>query len=185
MPTDWIAGWVVRCCMAHPVHRAPTLSVMYNCILNPEDGESVFRRNVRTYLRNDMTSHPTRHINLITSSHLTYCYLRFRTCVKLGLVHKVKHKYRGRAQLVNVVGNKCLNKHHHSAVIKSMTTSFKFYTQWSMRHVMCVNNYPTRCNNIQVDLYLQIPLHVSGGISTYYQELISLYLQQLAICRYK
>jgi len=34
-----------------------------------------------------------------------------------------------------------------------------------------------------VYLYLQIALHVSGGISTHYQELISLYLQHLALMR--
>jgi len=32
-------------------------------------------------------------------------------------------------------------------------------------------------------LYLQIALHVSGGISTHHQELISLYLQHLALMR--
>ena len=32
-----------------------------------------------------------------------------------------------------------------------------------------------------IHLYLQTALHVSGGISTHYQELISLYLQYLAL----
>jgi len=32
-----------------------------------------------------------------------------------------------------------------------------------------------------VNLYLQTALHVSGGISTHHQELISLYLQYLAL----
>ena len=34
-----------------------------------------------------------------------------------------------------------------------------------------------------VYLYLQTALHVSGGISTHHQELISLYLQYLALMR--
>ena len=34
-----------------------------------------------------------------------------------------------------------------------------------------------------VYLYLQIALHVSGGISTHHQELISLFLQYLALLR--
>ena len=34
-----------------------------------------------------------------------------------------------------------------------------------------------------VYLYLQTALHVSGGISTHHQELISLYLQYLALVR--
>ena len=34
-----------------------------------------------------------------------------------------------------------------------------------------------------VYLYLQTALHVSGGISTHHQELISLYLQYLALLR--
>jgi len=34
-----------------------------------------------------------------------------------------------------------------------------------------------------VYLYLQTPLHVSGGISMHHQELISLYLQYLALMR--
>jgi len=35
----------------------------------------------------------------------------------------------------------------------------------------------------RVYLYLQTALHVSGGISTHHQELISLYLQYLALLR--
>ena len=34
-----------------------------------------------------------------------------------------------------------------------------------------------------VHLYLQTALHVSGGISTHHQDLISLYLQYLALLR--
>ena len=34
-----------------------------------------------------------------------------------------------------------------------------------------------------VYLYLQTALHVSGGISTHHQELMSLYLQYLALLR--
>jgi len=34
-----------------------------------------------------------------------------------------------------------------------------------------------------VYLYLQTVLHISGGISTHHQELISLYLQYLALLR--
>ena len=34
-----------------------------------------------------------------------------------------------------------------------------------------------------VYLYLQIALHVSGGISIHHQELMSLYLQHLALLR--
>jgi len=34
-----------------------------------------------------------------------------------------------------------------------------------------------------VYLYLQTALHVSGGISTHHQELISLYVQYLALLR--
>ena len=34
-----------------------------------------------------------------------------------------------------------------------------------------------------VYLYLQTALHVSGGISTHHQELITLYLQYLAVLR--
>jgi hypothetical protein len=36
---------------------------------------------------------------------------------------------------------------------------------------------------VYVYLYLSIALHVSGGISTHHQELITLYLQYLALIR--
>jgi len=44
------------------------------------------------------------------------------------------------------------------------------------------NNYPTRCNCVQF-IYMSDALHVSGGISTHHQELITLYLQYLALMR--
>jgi len=54
-----------------------------------------------------------------------------------------------------------------------------FYIQWSVHNVMCVNNYPTRCNNIPF-IYI---CNVSGGIFTHHQVIISLYLQYLALLR--
>jgi len=45
------------------------------------------------------------------------------------------------------------------------------------------NNYRTRCNRKKVYLNLSNAQHVSGGISTHHQELITLYLQYLALMR--
>ena len=46
---------------------------------------------------------------------------------------------------------------------------------------MCVNNYPTKCNNIEFIYIYKLLYIVSGGISTHHQELITLYLQYLAL----
>ena len=51
------------------------------------------------------------------------------------------------------------------------------------KFIVCVHNYPTRCENNTVYLYLQTALHVSGVISTHHQELISLHLQYLTLLR--
>jgi len=51
-----------------------------------------------------------------------------------------------------------------------------------VHRVICSNNYPTRCNNIQFIYICKLfALPVSGGIYTHYQEFITLYLQYLAL----
>ena len=41
----------------------------------------------------------------------------------------------------------------------------EFYVQWSVHRVMCVNNYPTSCNNIQF-IYICKLLYVFRLVST-------------------
>jgi len=64
-----------------------------------------------------------------------------------------------------------------------MTRENEFYVEWSVHRVICVNNYPKKdaMQQYTIYLYLQTALHVSGGISTHYLELTSLYLQYLAL----
>ena len=58
----------------------------------------------------------------------------------------------------------------------------KFYVQRCVHHVICGNNYP-KLQHYTVYLYLYTAQHISGGISTHHQELITLYLQHLVLTR--
>jgi len=67
-------------------------------------------------------------------------------------------------------------------LLKTYTAyDYEFYVQWSVHRIICVNNYPTRCNKCTFYLYLQTALHISGVISTHHHEVISLYLQNLTL----
>jgi hypothetical protein len=46
-----------------------------------------------------------------------------------------------------------------------------------------INNYPKKMQKYTAYFYIQTALHVSNGNSTHHQELISLYLQYLALLR--
>jgi hypothetical protein len=54
--------------------------------------------------------------------------------------------------------------------LRKFKTLLEYNIHGPVHHESTVNNCPTRCEYVQFIIFLQTPLHVSGGYSTHHQE---------------